>query len=464
MSAPVDGHGDRDSGGDAGDTAPDPMPAGAAYGAGPGADPAFPPGPAFVAPELPPSLGATIAANVTTWIGIIGAAIAAIQTGTTAISGHYSEKAAEIQADKTLELQKLKDSSDLAKTYLDMILSAETSPQDRTLLYDALSNIQGHPLQAWAKMRYESNRKFVEELLKNAQAQASAELIKEEQLRESEKLRLQAESISLEMAKARDDGDVAKVEELRASILVIYAEKSSVDARVAVVTAQISVVAPSADPSRQTPQAEIVAKLPETVNVGSAPDALALSLKLTPERLYPIFAPAAKPNIDANLTYLQKALQEFQVSDPRMVAYVVANLASESPGLTEWAEDVEFAKAHYDASTSMGRTLGNTEPGDAVLYRGRGYFGITGKANYARFGQKLGLPSLASFPEDAKKPAVAFRIGLAIIEERSDRIMAALDSDGIVDASRVTIGAKLSDARAAKIKQNYERILAFLTS
>jgi len=43
-----------------------------------------------------------------------------------------------------------------------------------------------------------------------------------------------------------------------------------------------------------------------------------------------------------------------------------------------------------DCPTSVGRNLGNTSRGDASRYRGRGYHGLTGKANYRKYTDLLG--------------------------------------------------------------------------
>ncbi|HEY0212152.1 MAG TPA: carboxypeptidase [Paenirhodobacter sp.] len=50
----------------------------------------------------------------------------------------------------------------------------------------------------------------------------------------------------------------------------------------------------------------------------------------------------------------------------------------------------------YEATTALGRRLGNSKPGDGYLYRGRGYVQITGRANYARATAKLGVDLLAA--------------------------------------------------------------------
>lgn len=53
--------------------------------------------------------------------------------------------------------------------------------------------------------------------------------------------------------------------------------------------------------------------------------------------------------------------------------------------------------------------LGNEMPGDGAEYCGRGYVQITGRANYLRAGQELGV-DLIHMPDAAMQPSVAARI------------------------------------------------------
>lgn len=69
----------------------------------------------------------------------------------------------------------------------------------------------------------------------------------------------------------------------------------------------------------------------------------------------------------------------------------------------------EFAEIVYGHQTTIGRSMGNTEPGDGWKYRGRGYIQITGKSNYKRFGDLLKV-DLVGNPDLAKDPEIALRI------------------------------------------------------
>jgi len=89
-----------------------------------------------------------------------------------------------------------------------------------------------------------------------------------------------------------------------------------------------------------------------------------------------------------------------------MTAYVLSTAQWESKMgtlMTELGAPSYFSK--YD-----GR-LGNTNPGDAVTYKGRGYVQITGKDNYQTWSNELGVdlvknPALAATPDIAAQIAV----------------------------------------------------------
>jgi len=71
----------------------------------------------------------------------------------------------------------------------------------------------------------------------------------------------------------------------------------------------------------------------------------------------------------------------------------------------------------YGYNTAKGKGLGNTQPGDGLKYIGRGYIGLTGRANYTKFSKLLyekGLVSsptaLVDNPELVNDPALAGQI------------------------------------------------------
>jgi predicted chitinase len=67
----------------------------------------------------------------------------------------------------------------------------------------------------------------------------------------------------------------------------------------------------------------------------------------------------------------------------------------------------------YDPKTApkTAKILGNKQAGDGVRYHGRGFIQITGRDNYRKAGQALGLP-LEQKPELAADPKVAAKIAV----------------------------------------------------
>lgn len=119
--------------------------------------------------------------------------------------------------------------------------------------------------------------------------------------------------------------------------------------------------------------------------------------------------PAAR--LPTLLPHLNSAMAEYAIDTPARAAAFVAQLAHES-GEFRWMEEIwgpTDAQRRYDPPSTLASRLGNTQPGDGRRFKGRGPIQLTGRANYQRFGQLLGIDLVAA-PERAAAPEVAFRI------------------------------------------------------
>jgi len=111
------------------------------------------------------------------------------------------------------------------------------------------------------------------------------------------------------------------------------------------------------------------------------------------------------------LPFLQAAMAEFGIDRPARTAAFVAQLAHES-GEFRFMEEIwgpTPAQRRYEPPSTLAERLGNTESGDGRRFKGRGPIQITGRSNYKRFGDLLGLDLIAE-PARAAVPDVAFRI------------------------------------------------------
>ena len=132
---------------------------------------------------------------------------------------------------------------------------------------------------------------------------------------------------------------------------------------------------------------------------------------LTTEQLQAIMPqlPAAKRA--ALFPFLSAAVTEFAIEAPARTAAFLAQLAHESAQF-KFMEEIwgpTAAQRRYEPQSTLATTLGNTDTGDGFRFKGRGPIQITGRANYRRFGDLLGLDLVAD-PPRAAQPEVAFRI------------------------------------------------------
>lgn len=117
----------------------------------------------------------------------------------------------------------------------------------------------------------------------------------------------------------------------------------------------------------------------------------------------------------------------------------------------------------YDAGTPLGLNLGNTKPGDGSLFRGRGYVQLTGRTNYQRVGQFLGIDLVGS-PDQAIQPPVAYRIaanGMRLGWFTGRRLSQFMPSGGTPDYvnARTIINGHDRAADIAAIAQNFQKVL-----
>lgn len=94
--------------------------------------------------------------------------------------------------------------------------------------------------------------------------------------------------------------------------------------------------------------------------------------------------------------------QKQGVTNKAQLAYILATTVHES-GAGKYMQEIASGSAYEGR-----RDLGNSQSGDGVRYKGRGYVQITGRNNYRDWGKRLGIdlvgnPSLAERPEIAAK-------------------------------------------------------------
>lgn len=117
--------------------------------------------------------------------------------------------------------------------------------------------------------------------------------------------------------------------------------------------------------------------------------------------------------IDAVGAALDAALTAYQINTNLRVAHFLAQICHEADAL---CTTVEYA----DGTAYEGRVedLGNTEPGDGPLYKGRGLMQLTGRKNYRAMGASLGL-DLEGNPDLAAEPATSLKIACEYWKTRS---------------------------------------------
>jgi len=129
------------------------------------------------------------------------------------------------------------------------------------------------------------------------------------------------------------------------------------------------------------------------------------------------------------------------------LAHFLAQLIHES-GSFRYMEEIASGQAYEGR-----KDLGNVQPGDGKLFKGRGPIQITGRANYRRYGKRLGI-DLERHPEIAALPSIGLH--LALEYWRVNGLNTFADHDNVLAITKSINGGTngLDDRKAhlAKVK------------
>lgn len=124
---------------------------------------------------------------------------------------------------------------------------------------------------------------------------------------------------------------------------------------------------------------------------------------LTARQLRAIMPRLSAERVPLFLGPINRALAKYEINTPLRRAAFLAQLAHES-GELKYMEEIASGEAYEGRAN-----LGNNQPGDGKRYKGRGPIQLTGRANYRKAGEALGL-DLEGNPERVADPEVGCQV------------------------------------------------------
>lgn len=120
-------------------------------------------------------------------------------------------------------------------------------------------------------------------------------------------------------------------------------------------------------------------------------------------------------NVNKNWPLVEAALDRRFIYSPFCAVAAIATIAVETGTFCPIKE--RGGPTYLTNLYENRKDLGNTNPGDGAMFRGRGFVQITGRSNYAHFGSEIGQDLIAS-PDLALDPSVAADLLALFFHER----------------------------------------------
>ncbi len=164
----------------------------------------------------------------------------------------------------------------------------------------------------------------------------------------------------------------------------------------------------------------------------------------------------ANPDINAHIERIVSMAEKHGLGSDQ-TAYVLATATHES-AMGAYMEEFASGRAYEGRAD-----LGNTQVGDGVKFKGRGYVQVTGRSNYQAWSDRLGI-DLVNNPELAERPEIAAEILVVGMKEGTftGRSLGDYINNGSVDfenARRIVNGSDRATLIAG-YAENYQVALS----
>lgn len=141
-----------------------------------------------------------------------------------------------------------------------------------------------------------------------------------------------------------------------------------------------------------------------------APNSAQFDFDISPEQIAQATG-APVEGVKENWPWISNALKDSGITDKNSVMAAIATIGVETGSFKPIPEIASGAA--YEGRAD----LGNTQPGDGQRFKGRGYIQITGRANYQKYGDKIGV-DLVNNPDLALRPDIAAKVLVEYFKER----------------------------------------------